>query len=185
MIIFLVFAIMAYVIVPKLTVTTSSTSLLTTIVTVKNIMTPPAYKIGNYTFTSASPFYPASGLPISNGYVEGVMFIYNYSNSQLLLRFLAYSNDTTALKAYDYITNYTNITVSNTTLIPISHLPANYAGVEVTQANASIYSISALHNNTIITATIVEPYTASSEAGNTVGFLVNASKLLFNQSELT
>ena len=105
--------------------------------------------------------------------------MYNYSNSFLLLRFSAYSNDTSALNAYGYISNYT----INSTTTPLAPLPANYAGVKVLQTNTTLYSVSVLHNNTVITSTLVTPSAVSYENSYVIGLLVNASKLLFNQSE--
>ncbi len=178
----LVLAIILYVVVPKVTVTTSSiSSSLTTFVTIGNFMAPPAYRIGNYTFTGASQFPVTSGLPIFQGYVGGVIFVYRYSNNMLLLRFLAYLNNTSALNAYDHISNYTHYSFPNSTSTLLAPLPNNYAGIKILRANTIIYTISVLHNNTVITATLVEHNVTGNETSNVVGFLINASKLLFNR----
>ncbi len=181
-IIVLLVAYIAYVNVSKAPSNTTSTSLPTTTVIQKNYMTPPSQAIGNYTFVSASPFYPISSIPaFSNGYVRGAMFTYSYLNNHLLLRFLVYSNKTNALNAYSYISNYS----INSTVTPLAPLPPNFAGVEILQANITFYSVSVLRNNTVITTTLVKPLAASYKNSYIIGLLVNASKLLFNQSETT
>ncbi|MEM3572509.1 MAG: hypothetical protein QW530_02150 [Candidatus Micrarchaeaceae archaeon] len=162
------------------TALSTSTSIPITTIAAKNYMTPPAQSIGNFSFVSAAPFPRLASIPLfSNGYIEGVSFMYNYSESFLLLRFLVYSNLSRTLGAYRYITNYT----VNSTTVLLTSLPEGYLGAEVLQDNNTIYSVSVQHNNTVITATLVQPSATAYQKDFAVGMLVNATKLLFNQSE--
>ncbi|MEM3460045.1 MAG: hypothetical protein QXV17_03840 [Candidatus Micrarchaeaceae archaeon] len=159
------------------TATSTVPSSLSSVTTVPpgNYLPSPPTVIGNYTLSRESPF---SSIPsISEGYDKGVVFLYNSNSSYMVIRFLAYSNHTSALNAYRFITNYT---VNSTTTL-LAPLPANYSGVKVLQSNTTIYSVSMFYGANVITATVVQPSSSAYSSVHAISFLIYAIKSVINQ----
>ncbi|MEM3208923.1 MAG: hypothetical protein QXE33_03315 [Candidatus Micrarchaeaceae archaeon] len=101
----------------------------------------------NYPILSSSPL-----VVFSNNFTSGHALVYDSINATILLRVLTYINATDAMAAYNYITNYTG--VANVTVL--TNMPRNYSGAMQSGPSSILYSITAVKNDTVLTATAIQ-----------------------------
>lgn len=131
----------------------------------------PPNSTDGFKLESSVPPFPLPHLNASlTGGFQAVYDEINNSQTKLLSRLLRYANISSAESVYNFLKNNS----VNTTLSPLTGLPANSFGNEFAIGNQTGYSITAMDNSYVMTITLLYPGNENVPTSSAVSVLVGA-----------
>ncbi len=161
------------------TTSKSITSVTTSISTSQNYTNSSIPHIENYKLISLGLSSEYAPTYLDSGLVGGDTFTFsstNLSSELLLIRVLTYGSGAFAMSTYQNLTSPVNSSDfgEGATLTYLSNLPVGVNGTHLVTPAQNVYSITALHNSSVITVTLSFPQNASITDYNAVSTLLNA-----------